>query len=197
MAAYVELGYPQIEARIEVWSKLDRELIEIDENLIRRRLTVLDRGRLLLRRKAVYEELHPEARQHARGGHVKAAEGATETISPAPAFATDVATKLSMSERTVQEETRIAKELTPAAAELIEDTALADEKVKLMELTRLPRTSRSSWRGRSSRAREERESSRGSAQAPRPTHPARSPIAAWSPTAARRARSSPWGRRQR
>lgn len=138
VAAYVELGYSQIEAHIQTWSAIDRELVEIDENLVRRRLSVLERGRMLARRKELYEALHPEARQHARGGHAKAAAGATEIISPAAAFSTDAAAKLGTSERTVQEEIRIANDLAPEAAELILGTPLADEKVKLMALTRLP-----------------------------------------------------------
>lgn len=138
VAAYVELGYSQIEAHIQTWGTIDRELVEIDENLVRRRLPVLERGRLLARRKELYEALHPEARQHARGGHAKAAAGATEIVSPAAAFSTDAAAKLGTSERTVQEEIRIANDLAPEAAELILGTPLADEKVKLMELTRLP-----------------------------------------------------------
>ncbi|MDC0740922.1 DUF5131 family protein [Polyangium mundeleinium] len=140
VAAYVELGYPQIEAHIETWGAVDRELAKIDENLVRRRFSVLERGQLLARRKELYEALHPEARQHARGGRAKAAAGgATEIISLAPAFAADAAAKLGTSERTVQEEIRIARNLAADAAELIRGTALADEKVKLMELTRLPR----------------------------------------------------------
>ncbi|KYG09077.1 hypothetical protein BE21_19990 [Sorangium cellulosum] len=139
VAAYVELGYSRIEAHIQTWGTIDRKLVEIDENLVRRRLSVLERGRLLALRKEFYEALHPEARQHARGGHAKAAaDGATEIISPAPAFSTDAAAKLGTSERTVQEEIRIANDLAPEAAELFLGTPLADEKVKLMELTRLP-----------------------------------------------------------
>ncbi|WP_437310755.1 ParB/RepB/Spo0J family partition protein [Sorangium sp. So ce388] len=139
IAACVALGYTHIEARIEAWGTIERQLAEIDENLVRRRLSVLERGRLLARRKELYEALYPEARQHARGGHAKAAaDGATEIISPAPAFSTDAAAKLGTSERTVQEEIRIANDLAPEAVELILGAPLADEKVKLMELTRLP-----------------------------------------------------------
>jgi hypothetical protein len=139
IAAFVELGLTHIEARIATLGMLEREMAEIDENMIRRRLPVLERGRLFARRKEMYEALHPEARQHVRGGHARAAEAATERISPAPAFAADAAAKLGTSERTVQEEIRIATALSPEAAELIRGTPLEDEKVRLMELTRLPR----------------------------------------------------------
>jgi hypothetical protein len=111
--------------------------------VIRRRPPLLERGRLLARRKELYEALHPEARQHARGGHAKAAGAATEIISPAHAFATDAAAKLGKTERTVQEEIRIAKAMAPEAATILRGTGFEDEKVKLMELTRLPLYARS------------------------------------------------------
>ncbi|WP_437723521.1 ParB N-terminal domain-containing protein [Sorangium sp. So ce861] len=138
IAACVALGYTHIEARIETWGSIDRQLAEIDENLVRRRLPLLERGRLLARRKVLYEAIYPEARQHVRGGHARAAGAATEIASPAPAFATDAAAKLGTSERTVQEEIRIANELAPKAAAIIQGSPIEDEKVKLMELTRLP-----------------------------------------------------------
>lgn len=138
IAACVELGLTHIEARITTVGKLQQELAEIDENIIRRRLPVLERGTLLARRKEIYEALHPEARQHVRGGHAKAARGATERISPVPAFAADAASKLQTSERTVQEEIRIATALSGEAAEVVRGTWLEDERVRLSELTRLP-----------------------------------------------------------
>ncbi|XXX76018.1 ParB/RepB/Spo0J family partition protein [Sorangium sp. So ce134] len=140
IAAFVELGRTHIPARTATWEMLERELAEIDENIVRRRFSVLERGRLLARRKKLYEAVHPEARQHTRGGHAKAAAAAaTETISVAPAFASDVADKLGTSERSVREEIRIATELAPRAARLLSGTPLEDEKVLLMQLTRLPR----------------------------------------------------------
>ena len=67
IAAFVELGRTHIPARTATWGMLERELAEIDENIVRRRFSVLERGRLLARKKELYEAVHPEARQHARG----------------------------------------------------------------------------------------------------------------------------------
>lgn len=146
IAAFIELGRPTIEARIDSWSKIQEELIEIDENLIRRRLTVLERGEHLARRKELYEAIHPETRQHVRGGNRKAAGPATaEMISVAPAFAADVATKLGVTDRTVREEIRIGKDLATDAAQILRDTRFADEKAQLTQLTRLHREQRA-WR---------------------------------------------------
>jgi hypothetical protein len=74
IAAFVELGL----THIATLGKLERELAEIDENMMRRRPPLLDRGRLLAQRKELYEALHAETRQHVRGGHAKAAGAATE-----------------------------------------------------------------------------------------------------------------------
>ncbi|UQA57096.1 DUF5131 family protein [Polyangium aurulentum] len=140
IAAFVELGRPTIAAHIDSWSKIEEELIEIDENLVRRRLTVLERGEQLARRKELYEAIHPETRQHVRGGHQKAVGPSTaEMISVAPAFAVDAATKLGVTDRTVREEIRIAKALAPDASAILKGTPFEDDKVRLTQLTRLPR----------------------------------------------------------
>ena len=57
------LGHETIRAETVDLGDLDRELAEIDENLIRNELTALERGEHLARRKAIYELLHPETKQ--------------------------------------------------------------------------------------------------------------------------------------
>lgn len=54
-------------------------------------------------------------------------DAATETISVAPAFASDVADKLGTSERSVREESHIIIALAPRAAKILSGTPLADE----------------------------------------------------------------------
>ncbi len=43
-------------------------LAEIDENLVRRKLTALEEGELFEERRQIYETLHPETKQHVAGG---------------------------------------------------------------------------------------------------------------------------------
>ena len=61
LAAYRFLGRPEIEAKVIDLDDLDAELAEIDENLMRNELTVLERGEQFLRRKQIYVIKHPEA----------------------------------------------------------------------------------------------------------------------------------------
>ena len=49
------------------------EMAELDENLMRRELTVLQRAEMLARRKQLYEALHPEAKRGVAGGRASGA----------------------------------------------------------------------------------------------------------------------------
>jgi len=60
--AYKLLGRTEIEATVVSLSELDAELAQIDENLIRNELTVLERAEQLKRRKEIYEAKYPESR---------------------------------------------------------------------------------------------------------------------------------------
>ena len=56
------LNWPEIECTVSSLEGLQAELAEIDENFIRNDLSPVEYGDLLLRRKAIYESLYPEAR---------------------------------------------------------------------------------------------------------------------------------------
>ena len=69
--AFILLGKVRIPAITLNLSDLETRLAEIDENLIRNDLSVLERGDQLLERKRIYEELYPETRH---GGDRKSEE---------------------------------------------------------------------------------------------------------------------------
>jgi ParB family chromosome partitioning protein len=96
------------------------ELAEIDENLIREELTVLERGEQLARRKEIYEALHPEARTGA-GRPPKN----SETVSP---FSADVASKTGLTPRTVQQDVQIATQIAEDVRDMLRETPLADSR---------------------------------------------------------------------
>lgn len=54
------LGWTEIECMVSGLEGLQVELAEIDENFVRADLSPVDYGNLLLRRKEIYETLHPE-----------------------------------------------------------------------------------------------------------------------------------------
>lgn len=65
LEAVRKLGHEAI--RAEIREGLNAELVEIDENLIRADLTLMERDLHVARRKVLYEELHPETRKGAAG----------------------------------------------------------------------------------------------------------------------------------
>src|SRR5271166_4197797 len=72
-----KLGIERIPASVVELAALEAELYEIDENLARNELSPAERTAAIVRRKTVYEELHPETRHGAiGGGHSKAGERA-------------------------------------------------------------------------------------------------------------------------
>ena len=62
------LGWTEIECTVCNVSGLQAELAEIDENFVRTNLSPIEFGDLLLRRKEIYEELHPETKATYDGG---------------------------------------------------------------------------------------------------------------------------------
>lgn len=116
LTAYKKLGIDRIPAKIVDIDDIHSELAEIDENLVRAELHYLDRAELLKRRQEIYEELHPEAKaeekKKRKGSNY--AEFCDETVSlqnTPDTFTADTAKKTNLTERTIQQDLQIAKNL--------------------------------------------------------------------------------------
>ncbi len=68
------MGWTEIECNIIGMSGLQAELAEIDENIVRTKLTKQELGDQLLRRKDLYEMLHPETKAGAEIGRASCRE---------------------------------------------------------------------------------------------------------------------------
>ncbi len=137
LAAVKLLGFDNILANILTVDDIDAELLEIDENLERHELTVIQRADQLKRRKELYEARYPETKAGVAGGKARQGKGksATQMIS----FADEVAAKTGVSPETVRQEVQIAEDLDEDVKEAIRGTDLEDRKVDLLELARLPK----------------------------------------------------------
>lgn len=130
------LGWVEIECNVSSLEGLQAELAEIDENFVRADLETLEFGKLLLRRKEIYEMLHPQVKN---GGDRK-----SEKIRTRPArsdsdksFVRDTADKLGISTRSVEEKIQIARDMTPRAQEIIQDAGRKIKKKDLVKLSRM------------------------------------------------------------
>ncbi len=137
LAACRLLEQSDILASVLTVDDIDAELLEIDENLERHELTVLQRADQLKRRKELYEARHPETKAGVAGGKARQGKGksATKMIS----FADDTAAKSGVSPETVRQEVQIAEDLDSDVKDAIRGTDLEDRKVDLLELARLPK----------------------------------------------------------
>lgn len=121
----------EIDAVVFVIGEREARLREIDENLMRRELTALDRARNLLERKRVHEELYPETKHGGERPKGQAANLATR-------FTADVAERIGLGERTVQRACEIAEKLSPELFARIEHSALANNQAALEALAKQP-----------------------------------------------------------
>lgn len=134
------LGWAEIECTVTDLQGLQAELAEIDENFVRKNLPIIDFGNLLLRRKEIYETLHPETKATYEGGAYRGNQHSEvgEKISPtSKGFVQDTAEKLGVSPRTVETQIQTAKNLTPAAKEIIRGSDAKVTKTNALKLSRL------------------------------------------------------------
>lgn len=130
--AVKSLGWTEIPAILLDLDAVQREMAEIDENLVRCALNAADTARQTARRKELYLRLHPETARGVAGA--KAKHGSANADS---AFAADTAAKTGRSVRSVQVDAQIGESIPDDVFEAIEGTPLADSKTDLLNLARL------------------------------------------------------------
>jgi predicted DNA-binding protein (UPF0251 family) len=114
------------------------ELAEIDENLIRAELTILERAEHLARRKEIYETLHPETKAGvAQALGMNRALGYDVAVLGTATFTEDTAQKTGLAQRTIQRDIQIATRILPEVRDALRNTELADSKRDLLRIARL------------------------------------------------------------
>jgi ParB family chromosome partitioning protein len=127
VAAQRARGASTIRAVIVDLSEILARVATLDETLCRPELTILQRAELLAERKALYEQLHPDARHGAAGDGDAAAVGFTRAM----------AQLTGRGRSTIAEDCQIGQ-LPESIRQLIRGTALERRKADLLELARLP-----------------------------------------------------------
>lgn len=130
------LGWSEIECTVSSLEGLLAELAEVDENVVRKGLSAVEYSDLLLRRKEIYEMLHPEIKH---GGDRKSEKIkiAKCNLDPAKPFIQDTAEKLGVHPTTVARQIQTAKNLTDEAKDIIRDTGTKITKKDALKLSRL------------------------------------------------------------
>lgn len=139
------LEWTEIECTVSSLEGLKAELAEIDENVVRSDLSALEFGELLLKRKDIYEALHPEARATYNGGgfrgnqHKKTNQSVVgeESSATTKSFVQDTAEKLGVTPRTVEKQIQTARNLTPEVKTMIRETDTKIGKEAALKLSRM------------------------------------------------------------
>ncbi len=120
-------------------NEIDSQLAEIDENLMRNELKVLERSEQLERRKRLYEVKHPETKHGASGGRGNAKTKENETRKLRVSFSKDTAVKTNQHEATIRRDVQIANKIPKGVRDAIRSTPAADHQDGLLKLARLPK----------------------------------------------------------
>jgi len=106
---------------------IEAELMEVEENLIRRELSELDRAAFLAKHQALWQALYPSTK--AGGDRRRKANPHDADLKPHPMaerFSAHIARKMGMSEDVIHRATRRYRELSAAMRQRIAGTWLAD-----------------------------------------------------------------------
>lgn len=114
------LGWTEIECNVSSLEGLQAELAEIDEKFIRTDLDTVEFGKLFLRRKEIYEVLHPRTKNGGDRKSERIRRRAARSDSD-KSFVQDTADKLGISPRSVEEKIQIARDITPKAQKIIQN----------------------------------------------------------------------------
>jgi ParB family chromosome partitioning protein len=140
LEAFKLLGIEEIPCKVWDVSEIEAELMEIDENLIRSELHYTERGDHELRRKEIYEELHPETKA-AIGAELVNKRWHPDTRAPrAPvlSFVEDTSSKTGISTRVIKEDIQISANLTPEMKEIVREVQLPKkEAIKLASIAKV------------------------------------------------------------
>ena len=126
------LGWQEIEANVLGLDDLDEEVAEIDENLVRKELSILERGEFLERKREIHEALHPEA-SRPNGGRPAC------NSEPISSFNADAAQKLGCTQRSVRHDLQIARGICQEARDALRTSPFADKKSELLALAKMPK----------------------------------------------------------
>ena len=127
LEAAKSIGWQSIQATEFEGDEVAVELAEIDENLMRNDLTVLEQGEHLVRRQELVGWKNG-MNQHTVGGG--------ETVSP-PKSTPEIAKEIGLTELAAQHRMQAARNIAPEVKDAIRNTEIANSTTQLLELARL------------------------------------------------------------
>ncbi|MGD1880816.1 MAG: ParB/RepB/Spo0J family partition protein [Paracoccaceae bacterium] len=135
LEACKRLGWDAIPSQIYACTDEYADLMEVDDNLIRRDLSPLEMAIFMGKRKAVYERIHPLSKKGAKGN--AASRGALTANLAVSGFAVATAEQLGKPLRTVERLVRIGTSLSEKQLKALKS---APRRVQLQDLELMAKT---------------------------------------------------------
>ena len=130
------LNWKEIECNVCTLEGLRAELAEIDENIVRCDLGTVEKGNQLLRRKEIHESLHPGSK-HGGDRTSEKIKCAQCVLDPEPSFVQDTAEKMGVSPSTVRRQIQAARDMTPEAKHILQESGTDISQKGALKLSRL------------------------------------------------------------
>lgn len=136
------LGWKEIPVINLENDNLKAEQAQIDENIIRNKLTALEMAEQLMRRKEIYEIKYPERTKAAiaskvmKQNHIHSLGNRFNRL-PKETFTEDTAFKVGKSQSTIQNYVKIALDIPEDIRTLIKGTVIEDRQTDLLRLSRI------------------------------------------------------------
>lgn len=139
LAAVKKLGWKLCEFKIAPFKHDSPEagLVEIDENLQRKELTILEQSEYLWKRAQLLEQMGKKIKQGGQPGNRNASKNEGVTVTPSFSNQNNAPNNITPTERTIQRRIQIARNLTEEQRELIRKTPLANEQKELLEIAKI------------------------------------------------------------
>lgn len=144
LSACESLGWDKIKATVYTKNSDLMKLLEIDENLMRNELNYVERGEVLVDRQEVYDKLFPTKSDEPKLRSLKGVKDSkngkddSEGATVAPSFTEDTASKTGLSQRTVQVDIQIAKNLNEDVKEQVIDL-INEDKIQKNDVMKIAR----------------------------------------------------------
>lgn len=133
-----ELGWTEIPATVVTMDRVRSEMAGLDENLVRRSLTFLERSEMLARKKALHLAMYPETRRGVAGGRASGAARRGERTSAPDSFVREASRLTALSPRAIQGGVKLIEELPEDVRKVLHGTPVADHWRGLKRLALLP-----------------------------------------------------------
>jgi ParB/RepB/Spo0J family partition protein len=127
LEAHKLLGHKSIEVKVKDFSNFKKELAEIDENLIRHELSIMEQGEMLIDRDEILTSLNIRSKR----GDNRYAKSARLTNDK-------IAREIGLSKRTLQERKQIVRNIPSSVRDKLRGTRYANNSHGLLQLARQP-----------------------------------------------------------